>query len=85
MICYYYYYFTTQYIISYLFVVLFVEIRFFVERLSEVGYQVGARVLELLTYRDKNSKRETKLLCMKQKQSAVPLLSSEEKITFFFQ
>ena len=30
--------------------------------MHEIGYQVGARMQELLTFRDKNAKRETKLL-----------------------
>eukprot|EP00051_Salpingoeca_urceolata_P001568 m.42021 g.42021 ORF g.42021 m.42021 type:complete len:184 (+) comp11507_c2_seq1:114-665(+) len=31
------------------------------KKLSDIGYRVGARVLELLTLRDRNSKREIKL------------------------
>ncbi|KAI9143791.1 NO signaling/Golgi transport ligand-binding domain-containing protein [Paraphysoderma sedebokerense] len=31
-------------------------------KLSELGYRVGIRVLELLIWREKNSKRETKIL-----------------------
>jgi trafficking protein particle complex subunit 5 len=31
-------------------------------RLSEMGYRVGQRVLELIVWREKNSKRETRIL-----------------------
>ncbi|KAG2231967.1 hypothetical protein INT48_001276 [Thamnidium elegans] len=31
-------------------------------KLNEFGYRVGSRVLELLTWREKNAKRETKIL-----------------------
>jgi len=34
----------------------------FEKRLSDVGYQVGLRLLELLNYREKGAKRETKLV-----------------------
>ena len=33
----------------------------YVHRLSEIGYRIGVRVLELLCLRDKNSRRETKI------------------------
>mmetsp|Transcript_16727 Transcript_16727/g.50037 ORF Transcript_16727/g.50037 Transcript_16727/m.50037 type:complete len:205 (-) Transcript_16727:75-689(-) len=32
------------------------------KRLADVGYQVGSRLIELINYRAKNSKRETKLV-----------------------
>eukprot|EP01132_Coremiostelium_polycephalum_P000980 gene980-1246_t len=34
------------------------------KKLSDIGFSVGTRILELLCVRDKNSKRETKLLGM---------------------
>ena len=33
-------------------------------RLNELGYRVGIRALDLLVWRDKNSKRETRVLGM---------------------
>ena len=36
------------------------------ERLSDVGYQVGIRSLELMTFREKNHKREIKIVSMLQ-------------------
>eukprot|EP01118_Nematostelium_gracile_P000376 TRINITY_DN103_c0_g1_i2.p2 TRINITY_DN103_c0_g1~~TRINITY_DN103_c0_g1_i2.p2 ORF type:complete len:144 (+),score=32.36 TRINITY_DN103_c0_g1_i2:79-510(+) len=32
------------------------------KRLSDIGYAVGVRLLELITFREKNNKRETKLV-----------------------
>ncbi|PRP83039.1 hypothetical protein PROFUN_09894 [Planoprotostelium fungivorum] len=34
------------------------------KRLSDCGYNIGVRMLELITYREKNYKRETKLINM---------------------
>lgn len=33
-------------------------------RLSDAGYTLGVRLLELISYREKNNKRETKLVNM---------------------
>jgi hypothetical protein len=32
------------------------------DRLNEMGYRVGQRVLELIVWREKNSRRETRIL-----------------------